>query len=57
MTDKIALSTVASFAAHLTEMLESVTDKPELVKRYSAELARLRSSSGRGVSQDDLTDH
>ena len=44
MTDKIALSTVASFAAHLTEMLESVTDKPELVKRYGAALARLRAS-------------
>ena len=44
MTDKIALSTVASFAAHLTEMLESVTDKPELVKRYGETLTRLRAS-------------
>jgi hypothetical protein len=44
MTDKIALSTVAFFAAHLTEMLESVTDRPELVKRYGAALAKLRAS-------------
>ena len=46
MTDKIALSTVASFAAHLTEMLEGVTDtdRPELVKRYGATLTRLRAS-------------
>jgi hypothetical protein len=44
MPDKIALSTIASFAAHLTEMLESATDRPELVKRYGAALARLRAS-------------
>jgi hypothetical protein len=45
MTNKqsqVPLSTVASFAEHLTEMLDHLQDVPEFKKRHSASLIRLR---------------
>jgi len=36
------LSTVASFAEHLTEMLNHLQDVPEFKKRHSTSLIRLR---------------
>jgi hypothetical protein len=47
MSDKISLSTVASFCAHTTEMLEHVADRDELVKRHRASLERLRDGLAR----------
>jgi hypothetical protein len=46
MTDKkagqVSLSTVATFCAHTTEMLEHVADRDELIKRHRDSLERLR---------------
>ena len=45
MTDKksqVPFSTVASFAGHLTEMLNHLQDVPEFKKRFGASLIRLR---------------
>ena len=45
MTDKqsqVPLSTVASFAEHLTEMLDDLRDVPEFKKRHGSSLIRLR---------------
>jgi hypothetical protein len=47
MTDKqsqVPLSTVASFAEHLTEMLADLCDVPEFKKRHGASLIRLRAN-------------
>jgi hypothetical protein len=45
MDDKksqVPLSTIASFAEHLTEMLEHLHDMPEFKKRHGSSLIRLR---------------
>jgi hypothetical protein len=45
MPDKqlqVPLSTVASFAEHLTEMLDHLHDVPEFKKRHGPSLIRLR---------------
>jgi hypothetical protein len=46
MTEKksVPLSVVASFCAHTTEMLESVEERDELLKRHRDHIARLRDS-------------
>ena len=45
MTDKqsqVPLSTVASFAEHLTEMLDDLGDVPKFEKRHGASMIRRR---------------
>jgi hypothetical protein len=39
---QVPLSTIVSFAEHLTEMLHHLQDVPEFKKRHSASLIRLR---------------